>query len=66
MSIFDSNIAPYLFVIAIFGVLAGFARKILLKVIIILVVEVALFALFPHLLLGFTTLVSNVHHAFTR
>lgn len=66
MSIFDSTLAPYIFVIAIMGVLLGFFRKLFLKVVIILVVLILLFALFPRLLLAFTNLVATVHSAFFR
>ncbi|HSI21289.1 MAG TPA: hypothetical protein VLA04_06425 [Verrucomicrobiae bacterium] len=59
MSILDSSIAPYIFLVAGFSFLAGFFRKILVKVVIILAVEIIFLALFPKLLVHFVNLVSQ-------
>lgn len=64
MSILESSIAPYLTILVTFAVLAGFFRKTLVKVIIILIAEVALLALFPALLLKFVELVQAVRGIF--
>ncbi len=64
MSILESSIAPYLTILVTFAVLAGFFRKTLIKVIIILIAEVALLALFPALLLKFVELVQAVRGMF--
>lgn len=63
MSILDSSIAPYLTLLTIFAVLLGFFRKILVKVVIILLIEVAFFALFPSLLQSFVNLVISARHS---
>lgn len=63
MSILESTIAPYLIILAIFAVLVGFFRKILVKVVIILLVQAVLFALFPALLKSFVNLVQTVRNA---
>ena len=63
MSILDSTIAPYLIILAIFAVLVGFFRKIFLKVVIILLVQALLFALFPALLKSFVNLVTTIHNS---
>jgi hypothetical protein len=60
MSIFDSSLAPYIFVLAGFAVLAGFFRKLLIKVVVTLAVVVLFLALFPKLLVHFVALVTNV------
>jgi hypothetical protein len=64
MSLFDSNLAPGLIVLVGFAFLAGFFRKIFVKVVIILAVEVIFLALFPKLLLQFVNLVSKVSSIF--
>lgn len=60
MSILDSSLAPFIFLIAGLGVLAGFFRKTLLKVAIFFLVELIFLALFPKLLLDFVNLVSKL------
>jgi hypothetical protein len=60
MSIFDSSLAPYIFVLAGFGVLAGFFRKLLIKVVVTLAITVIFLALFPKLLVHFVALVTQV------
>ncbi len=62
MSILDSAIAPYLFLLAGIGVLAGFFRKTLIKLVLFFLVEVLFLALFPKLLLSFVNLVSTFAH----
>jgi hypothetical protein len=64
MSILDSTLAPFIFLLAGFAVLAGFFRKILLKVIIMLAVEIILLALFPQLLLKFVQLITTIRQSF--
>lgn len=54
---------PVVLVLAIFGVLLGFFRHLLVKVLLILLVEVALFILFPTLLIYLVDLVSAVRHS---
>ena len=66
MSILDSSIAPYLTLISIAAVLAGFFRKTLIRVVVVLLVELLLLALFPILLLRFIDLISTVHNAVVR
>ena len=61
MSILDSTIAPYLVILAIFAVLLGFFRKMLVKVIVVILVQLVLFALFPALLKSFVNLIQTVH-----
>jgi len=61
MSILDSTIAPYLTILVILAVLAGFFRKTLIKVLIIVGVEIILLALFPLLDQSLLELVSAVH-----
>lgn len=63
MSILDSSIAPFLFVIAGVAVLAGFFRKTLLKVAIFFAVELVFMALFPKLLVSFVNLVTKLSSA---
>ena len=48
---------PVLIIIAIFGVLIGFFRHLLVKVVVIIAVEVLLFVLFPDLLTKLAQLV---------
>lgn len=60
MSILDSSIAPGIFLLAVFGVLAGFFRKTLIRVLITLVVTVIFLAIFPQLLLKFVLLVQKL------
>lgn len=64
MSILDSTIAPFLTLLTIFAVLAGFFRKTLLKVLVILVAAVLLLAMFPILLLKLTDLIQAIRHIF--
>lgn len=59
MSILDSSIAPMLFLLTGFAVLAGFFRKVLLRVVIILAVEIIFLALFPKLLVAFVGLIAK-------
>ena len=66
MSILDSSIAPYLTLISIAAVLAGFFRKTLIRVVVVLLVELLLLALFPILLLRFIDLISTVLNAVVR
>lgn len=63
MSIFDSSIAPFIFLVAGLGVLAGFFRKLFFKVLIILAIEIVFLALFPKLLLKFVELISKLSSA---
>lgn len=63
MSILDSQIAPYLTILTIFAILLGFFRKMLVKVVIVLLVQVALFALFPSLLQTFVNLILSARHS---
>lgn len=60
MSILDSGIAPYVFLIAGLAVLAGFFRKLLLKFAIFFIIELVFLALFPKLLLNFVHLVTRM------
>ncbi len=64
MSILESGIAPYLTILVIFAVLAGFARKTLIKSIIILLVFTVLMALFPVLLVKYTELIRAIRGIF--
>jgi hypothetical protein len=64
MSILESSIAPYLTLLVTFAVLAGFFRKMLVKVVIIIAAEVVLLALFPALLLKFIELIQAVRGLF--
>lgn len=64
MSILDSSIAPALFALAGFGVLAGFFRKTLVFVLATIVVEIIFFALFPTALLSFVHLVTSIRQSF--
>lgn len=61
----DSTFAPLFIVLAIFGVLAGFFRHLLVKVITILAIEVALFIFFPILLIKLVQLVDFVRQSLT-
>lgn len=63
MSILESQIAPYLTILVIFAVLIGFFRKSLVKIVIVLVVQIILFALFPVLLSQFANLIFAVRNA---
>lgn len=60
MSIADSSLAPYVVIALVVAVLAGFARKSLVHLLILLAVQVVLFAIFPKLLLQFVELVGRV------
>jgi|GEM_PF-5872720 len=61
MSILDSSIAPYLTILVILAVLAGFFRKTLVRVLIVVAVEIILLALFPLLDASLLRLVSAIH-----
>lgn len=63
MDLFHSPYAPFIIIALIFGVLAGFFKHLLVKVIVILLIEVALFILFPDLLVKLAELVSVVRRA---
>ena len=63
MGILESSFAPIFIVLAIFGILAGFFRHLLSKVIIVLAVEIALFVFFPSLLIKFAELISVIRHS---
>lgn len=60
MSIAESSLAPYIVVALVVVVLAGFARKSLVHLLILLAAQVVLFAIFPKLLLQFVELVGRV------
>jgi len=47
-------------VLAVFGVLAGFFRHLLGKVLVLLLVQIALFVLFPQLLIYFVKLITTI------
>ncbi len=64
MSLLDSSITPYLTILVIFAVLAGFARKTLVKVIIFLLIFTILMALFPALLVKYTELIRSIRGIF--
>ena len=61
MSILDSVIAPYLTILVMFAVMAGFFRKTLIKVLVIVVLEIVLMALFPRLAESLLHAVAAVH-----
>jgi hypothetical protein len=63
MSILDSGVTPSLTLLIGFGILAGFFRKLLTKTVIILVVEIAFFVLFPIALLKFVEFITSIRHA---
>jgi hypothetical protein len=60
MSLLDSAIAPYVFLLAGAGVMFAIARRLLLKLLIFFVVQLILLALFPKLLVAFVDLVSRI------
>lgn len=60
MSILDSSIAPFIFLAAGLGILAGFFRKTLVKFLIFFLIELLFLALFPKLLVMFVNLVSQL------
>lgn len=64
MSILESSIAPYLTILVTFAVLAGFFRKTLIRVVIFLLVQVVLLALFPVLLVKFIELIQVIRGIF--
>jgi hypothetical protein len=59
----DINNMPYLVVLIIFGILLGFFRRLFVKVLVTLIVEVALFILFPGLLDALVRLVDYVRRS---
>ena len=59
----ESSFAPLFIVLAIFGILAGFFRHALVKVLVILAVQVALFVFFPDLLVKLAQLVEFVRQS---
>ena len=63
MSILDSQIAPVLILVAVFGVLLGFFRKTLLKVLVIILAEAVFFALFPSVLQKFVNLILAIRRS---
>jgi hypothetical protein len=63
MDILNSPVLAIAVVLVIFGVLGGFFRHFLVKVVAVLIVEVALFILFPNLMVYLAELVSAVRHA---
>lgn len=63
MGLLDSSFAPLFIILAIFGVLAGFFRHLLAKVLVVLAVEVILFVLFPNLLVLLAELVAFVRRS---
>jgi hypothetical protein len=65
MSILDSAIAPYFTILVIFAVLAGFFRKTLIRVVVVVIVEILLMALFPRLAEALLKAVAAVHGIFT-
>lgn len=60
MSLADSALAPYIVIALVVAVLAGFARKSLLHLVLLVAGQVVLFAIFPKLLLQFVELVGRV------
>ena len=64
MAILDSTLAPYVFLLAGFGVLAGFFRKVLIRFVIFLALEILFFLLFPATLLAFVNLINRLYHSF--
>lgn len=60
---FNSSIAPFIILIIIFGVLIGFFRHLLVKVLAILAIEVALFIFYPNLLTKLAELVEFVRRS---
>lgn len=64
MSILDSAIAPYLTLLVIIAVLAGFFRKSLIHTLITLAVIIVLLALFPVLLEKFIQIIRFVRGIF--
>lgn len=63
MSILDSSLAPGIFLLAGFAVLAGFFRKTLLRTAIILLIEIIFFALFPVALVSFVHLIVTIRQS---
>jgi hypothetical protein len=60
MNLADSAIAPYITLLVIFAVLAGFFRKALVKVILTVVILIVLLAIFPQLALQLLSAVAYV------
>lgn len=65
MAFADSPTVQVVVILLLAGVLARFARRSLIHILTFLVLEVAVFVLFPSLLLHFVNLVSSIHHLFT-
>jgi len=64
MAILDSSLAPYLIILALVVVLFTVFRHLISKVFSLLLIELALFIIFPKLLIQFVDLVSYIRHLF--
>ncbi|MBU6389328.1 hypothetical protein KGQ71_02310 [Patescibacteria group bacterium] len=63
MSLLDSHIAPYLIILSAFVILTGFFRRLLVKVIIVLILELILFTFYPWLLVEIGNLIGTIRGA---
>lgn len=54
---------PFVVILAIFGILAGFFRSLLVKVVVVLAAEIVLFVMFPNLLVKFAQLIGAIRAA---
>lgn len=64
MSILDSTIAPYMVVLVVVAVLAGFFRKALIHLIVLFLFMTLLLALFPQLTQHYLNLIRAVNQLF--
>lgn len=62
---FNSNLASIIFLLGVLGVLAGFFRHLLIKVLVIILLEIVVFVLFPNLLVFFAQVVGTIRAALT-
>ncbi|MCC2631798.1 MAG: hypothetical protein K0S20_497 [Patescibacteria group bacterium] len=62
----DGSFLPIFIVLAIFGILAGFFRKLFGKVVVVLAIQIALFVFFPELLIKFAQLIAVIRDAVNK
>lgn len=64
MNALSGNLGAILTILAILGVIIGFFRHLISKLVILLLIEVALFILFPNLLVQLAILINAIRHSF--